>query len=123
MALSAAQKNKIVRLLCYPFGTLVSTSMDYSNIISRNLDLIADEAQTEVELLLESIEQTDTQIDAAVKTAGIKRIDDIEFFGGNEPSKADVLRKEKNRYLRDLSSLVGIPSRCGQMNQMGNICV
>jgi hypothetical protein len=122
MALSAAQKNKIIRLLCYPYGTLISTSLDYSNILVGKLNLVADEAQTEVEQLIQWIDQTDDQIDAAINTSGIKRIDDIEFFGGNEPSKADVLRKEKKRYLNDLSALLGIPSRCGGSG-MGNVCV
>lgn len=122
MAFSVAQKNKIMRLLCYPYGTLVSTSLDYSNIIARNFDDITAEAQAEVEQLLEYIDQTDDQLDSAINTAGIKRIDDIEFFGGNEPSKADILRKEKKRYVNDLSCLLGIPSRCGGSG-MGNVCV
>lgn len=123
MAFTSAQKSTIIRLLCYPYGTLVTTSLDYSKIVSDKLSNIADEAQTEAEKLLEWIDQTDDQIDSAINTAGIKRIDDIEFFGGNgEMSKADVLRKEKKRYLSDLASLLGIPSQCGGGN-MGNVCV
>jgi short-subunit dehydrogenase involved in D-alanine esterification of teichoic acids len=88
--------------------------LDYSKIITDKLNAIADEAQTEVEQLLEWIEQTENQLDKAINSAGVKRIDDIEFFGGGSdgPSKTQELRKEKQKYLNELSDFIGIPNRC-----------
>lgn len=123
MALSDSQKNRILRLLCFPYGTLVSTSLDYSKIISDRLANLTAAGQVEVEEILEWIERTDEQLAKAINSSGVKRIDDIEFFGASEGSKADVLRKEKNRYISDLSSILGIPNMCRHRGSMGNICV
>ena len=122
MALSTAQKIRILRLLCYPHGTIDPTSLDYSKIVSDKLGLrLSDVAEVEAEELLTWIDQTEDQLDKAIASAGVKRIDDIEFFGDGEGSKADVLRREKSRYIRDLSNLLGIPSMCGSAT--GNVCV
>lgn len=122
MALSDAQKNRILRLLCYPHGTLVTTSLDYSKIISDRLSNLSSAAQVEVEELMEWIERTDEQLKNAINSAGVKRIDDIEFFGASEGTKSDELRKQKRRYVSDLSSILGIPSQCSG-GAMGRVCV
>lgn len=114
MALSTQQKFKILRLLCYPRGTTDTTSLDYSKIVTDKLNAIADEAQVEVEQLLDWIEQTEDQLDKAINSAGVKRIDDIEFFGGGSDgmTKAQELRSEKRKYLSELSDFIGIPNKC-----------
>jgi len=117
VALSSAQKTKILRLLGWPYGTLVSTSLDYSNIVKRQLDGISGDAQTEVESLLTRLDTIDTQLDAKLKQAGIKRLDDIEFYQDSHK----VLKSEKNRVLIDLATLIGIPMRSCGAN--GNVVV
>jgi hypothetical protein len=116
--LSEAQKYKIIRHLCYPNGTLDSGSLDYSNIVVGKLNRIDGQAQIEVEQLLEWIDQTEDQIDASVGSQRVKRVDDIEFF----ENSTDELRKQKSKYINDLSSFIGIPSRC-KGGVMGGVCV
>lgn len=121
--LSDAQKYKILRLLCYPYGTLDPASLDYSKIVSDKLSNLSSPAQVEVEELLSWIEETETQLDAAIASAGVKRIDEIEFFDGSG-SQAQVLTREKSRYVDDLATLLGIPNMCRlRGGRMGRICV
>lgn len=120
MALDDTQKMRILRFLCYPYGTLDNTSLDYSKIVSDKLAKVDGAAQVEVEQLISWIDETDDQIDKAINSAGVKSVDDIEFFGDGEGSKSDVLRRDRGRYLSDLSALLGIPSMCrGRM--MGKV--
>lgn len=121
MALDDTQKMRILRFLCYPYGTLDNTSLDYSKIVSDKLAKVDGAAQVEVEQLIDWIDQTDDQLDKAINSAGLKRVDDIEYYADGEGSKSDSLRRDKSRYLSDLSSLLGIPSMCrGRM--MGKVC-
>lgn len=119
MALSTKQKVKILRSLCYPRGTLDNTSLDYSKIVSDKLDQIDGEDQNEVEQLLEWIDETETEIDKAIASGRVKRVDDIEFF----ENQSDVLRSEKKRYLNELSDFIGIPNKCKGGGAMGCVCI
>jgi hypothetical protein len=105
--LADAQKLKILRLLGYPFGSIDPSSLDYSNLLSKRLDEVGNDAVTEVEALLDQLDAIDSQLSAKISQAGIKRIDDIEFFEGSHK----VLKSEKHRVISDLSSLLGIPNR------------
>lgn len=120
--LSTSQQKTILRLLCYPRGTIDPTSMDYSNIITRQLTGIDGEDQEQTELILQWIDQTEDQIDKAVNSAGVKRVDDIEFFGNADGTKTDVLQSQLAKYLKQLSDWLGIPNRCAGCGSMGSIC-
>ena len=122
MALEESQKYTILRLLCYPMGTLDETSLDYSKIVGDRLAKLTEAGQVEVEKILSWIDQTEDQLDKAINSGGIKRVDDIEFFGDGEGSKIDSLNRERSRYLRDLSSMLGIPSMCSG-GRGGRVCV
>lgn len=117
MALSNEYKIKILRFLGYPFGTIDSTSMDYSNLVVRKLAAISGDAQSEVELLIESIIEADTRLDLQLKQAGIKRIDEIEFSENGR----STLKSEKARLVGDLSSLIGLPVM--KRSGMGSVVV
>lgn len=116
--LSESQKYEILRMLCYPLGTIDSNSMDFSNIIKRKLDAVNGAAQVEVEKILSWINETEDQLDARIANGNVKRVDDIEFF---ENGSAD-LRVERNRYKRELSQLLGLRNLCGG-SVNGSVCV
>lgn len=118
MALLIDQKYKILRYLGYSFGTIETTSLDYSNIVTKRLDAITGAAQTEVEQVLLWIDQTETELDAKIKQAGVKRIDDIEFFENSH----NVLKSEKTRYIKELSQMLGLP-KLNQNSMMGDVIV
>lgn len=117
MALTSPQKMIILRLLCYPLGTINTASVDFSNIINDRLTAISGDAQTEVEKVLEWIDETEVQIDSAITAQRVKRVDDIEFF----EDQSSLLAKTKARYVRDLATMIGITSRC--RGGMGNVIV
>lgn len=116
--LSSSQKYEIIRLLGYPLGTLDETSIDFSNIITGKLNRIDGDAQVEVEKVLSWINETEDQVDKAIGTQRVKRIDDIEFF----QNPTEELRRDRNKYLRMLSSMLGIPVR-GMSSSMGSVCI
>lgn len=116
--LSEAQKFEILRTLCYPYGTLDPTSMDYSTTVERRLNGINGQAQIEVEKILEWISQTEDQLDNLIGSQRVKRVDDIEFF----ENPTDDLRRDRRRYIDDLCSLIGLRSRC-KSGSMGSVCV
>lgn len=119
MALTTSQKNKILRILGYPYGTIDPASLDFSNIIKRKLDRVAMDSQVEVERILQWIDDLDEKRGQAIQQAGVKKIDDIEFTGDHHV----VLMKEKNRYVRELSSLLGIYAPALQGSLVGGVCV
>lgn len=117
MALTSAQKTKILRILCYPIGAIDPNSMDYNKGVADRLDYIAGDGQAEVEDLLEKIEAADDKIASAVNQEGVKRIDDIEFF----EDRSMNLQSAKRRYVEELSNLTSVPSRC-RSSRMGHVC-
>lgn len=123
MAFDNTEKHKIMRFLCYPANTLVPESTSYSKITADRLLNIPEEAEDEVRSILERISDLDDGLVAGVGQAGVKKIDDIEFFSSKEGgSKLDELRKERKRLIGEISSILDIPSMC-RGSGMGNICV
>lgn len=110
MALDEKQKYKIMRLLGYPFGTIDPNSMDFSNFWTQRLTTILPAAQVEVEFLLDELDAIDAQLQSKIAQAGIKRIDDIEFYENSHK----VLKSEKMRVINDLSQLLGLPNLKGK---------
>lgn len=106
MPLDSAQKNKILRILGYPLGSIDPTSLSFSNIIVGNLNRVDGDAQVEVEGILTKIDEADDAIEKKISQAGVKRIDDIEFYENSHL----VLEQQKNRYIRDLATCIDIPS-------------
>lgn len=116
--LTPSQKFEIIRLLGYPLGTLDEGSLDYSNIIVGKLNRIDGDAQVEIEKVVSWINETEDQIDSAIGTQRVKRIDEIEFF----QNPTEELRRDRSKYLRMLSSMLGIPIR-GSSSAMGTVCI
>ncbi len=119
MAFSESEKYKIIRYLCWPAGVLDPNNTSYSKIISDRLTNVLSGAETEARLVLNKIIDLDSKQSASVSQAGVKKIDDIEFFG-NAP---DVLRREKRKAVEELSSLLGIANLCSGGGVIGNVCV
>lgn len=116
--LTDEQKFEVLRILCYPVGTLDPTSFNFSNIVKRQLDAVTGPEQTEVEKLLEKIRKADDALEEMIYTERVKRIDDIEFF---EDQGSD-LRRARSRYVDELCSLVDLRSRCRRPG-MGSVVV
>ena len=121
MAFTDTEKYKIVRFLGWPANTLVIGTLSYSKIFSDRLLSIAAEAEAEARSIVERIGDLDDALTTSVNQAGIKKIDDIEFFGAADGgTKLDELRKERRRLIRELGSLLDIAVMGG--SGMGNVC-
>ncbi len=120
MAFTEGEKYKILRFLGWNGGTLNPADTHYSKTISDKLQRITEGAEEECRDILNKIIALDSKQTGSVAQAGVKRIDDIEFFenGGS----TDVIGKERKRLIRELSSMLGIPNM-SQGGVMGNICI
>ncbi len=122
MAFTDGEKYKIVRFLGWPANTIVTGSIGYSKIFSDHLVGLATEAETEVRSILTRIGALDTSLATAINQAGVKKIDDIEFFGAADGgTKTDELRRERRRLIKELSSLLDIAVMGG--GGMGNVSI
>ena len=125
MALSPEQKFTVIRLLGWPAATLVPGDMSYSKIISDKLDRFPEGAEPQLLPLLTKYATLETKIDTSTTRAGLKRLDDIEFFGSEGgSSEMTVLLKERKRIVREIASLLDIAIGPGARGcSMGNISI
>lgn len=120
MAFSESEKYKIIRFLGWNGGTLTPTNIYYSKNIVDKLTNIPEGAVVEAKEILAKIILLDGKQMGSTAQAGVKRVDDIEFFE-NGGSTA-VLAREKRRLCKELAELLGIPY-CGGGSIMGNVSV
>ena len=123
MAFTSEEKHKIIRLLGWPGNTLNADSIMYNNIVTMRLLVTTPETEAEAMKLVDRVTSLDTKLEAAIDSTGVKRIDDIEFFGSAEGgTKIQELRKERKRLIREISDLLGI-AILSSGGSMGNVCV
>lgn len=68
--------------------------------------------ETLIREVLGHLRSVSSQVDGAISTAGIKRVDDIEFFEASTAAASQVsqLTKLQDHYRDELASLLGIPN-------------
>lgn len=117
MAFTETEKVKILRYIGWPPTTIVSTSLDYSKIVSDRLTNASTVTQGLVRELLDRVEKLDLKLDTAISRAGVKQIDDITL----RDNEIEILRKERRKIFREIALLVNIRMIGGSM--MGTVCV
>ena len=126
MALTNVEKIKLVTLLGWPAKVLDINSTSYNSTIFSRINSIDSDIEPLVDEYVEKIEELDSRLSGAISRSGVKRIDDIEFFGsdGNGSSEFSVLRTERKRLLKELASILDIALGMGVSNSnMVNIVV
>lgn len=126
MAFETSVKIKILKFLGWPANTINSNSLSYSNIITSRFLVVLPEAEEEVLSLVDRITEVDASLASAVDSAGVKKIDDIEFFGAQDGTKLSALRAERNRLIKELASLLDMefgPGYSGGLPGMGGVCL
>jgi len=122
MAFTTSEKIKILKFLGWPSNTINSVSISYSNIINDRLLLVLPEAEEEVRTYLDRLDALDASLIAAVDSTGVKKIDDIEFFGASDGTKLAALRSERNRIIKELAIMLDIAMmNQGGLPTMGNV--
>ena len=109
MALSAAQKTKIVFLLGYPAKIIDATSVHYEKILADRLNNLTAETEALVTGRLTGIEAVETRISAAPARFMAEQVDAIKL----NADEIEKLRKERKILTRELGQLLDIPMRGG----------
>lgn len=120
MAFTEGEKYKIIRFLGHNGGVLTPSNIHYSKQVSDKLTNVPEGAETEAREILQKIIALDGKQSTSINQAGVKRIDDIEFFENG--GATSTILNEKRRLIRELESLLGIPF-CGPGGSMGSVCL
>lgn len=115
MAFTTSEKIKILKFLGWPANTINSESLSFNKVVSDRLLLVLPEAEEEVRAYLDRLDALETSLVAAVDSTGVKKIDDIEFFGAQDGTKLSALRSERNRIIKELAIMLDI----AMLNQNG----
>lgn len=115
MAFTTSEKIKILKFLGWPSNTINSESLSFNKVVSDRLLLVLPEAEEEVRAYLDRLDSLETSLVAAVDSTGVKKIDDIEFFGAQDGTKLSALRSERNRIIKELAIMLDI----AMLNQNG----
>lgn len=123
MAFTTGEKIKILKFLGWPANTINPDTLSYSKIVSDRLLLVLPEAEEEVKAYLDRLDAIELSLVAAVDSTGVKKIDDIEFFGSQDGgTKLSALRSERNRIIRELAIMLDIACHnMGGLPTMGNV--
>lgn len=105
MALTTAQKAKIVQVLGYPGKILDSASVLYDKVLADRLLNVPADAEEITATYLTSIETIETQIAAAPARFIATKVGDIEL---NE-REIEKLRKERKIIAKELGRLLDVP--------------
>ena len=104
MALTAAEKIKVRRYLGYP------TVVPSNDFLGRTMNDLSAEAATEISAILVQIAAIDSAAISAASAsgrAGIKRVEDVEFFGaGSSFAAQDAMRA---KLVNDIANMLGVP--------------
>ncbi len=107
MALTDSQKHQAIFYLGYSGKTLIVGSTDYNKTVADALTNLNTYVETQVVDLLDLIEEAKEKFSASSARMLVKRVGDIELNTDEHRS----LGQEYRRLLRELSSLLGLPTR------------
>lgn len=104
MALSDAQKADIRRWLGYPDPSVSSTTTRWA--IEANMDEVSAAGETVIGEILTRLDAIWTQVTSLRSRAGLKKVEDIEFFGGGDG--LDVMGMEGNDLVDQLARTLDV---------------
>jgi hypothetical protein len=109
MALSGAQKNKVLQLLGYPGGSIESGSVLYHKVLADRLANVPADTETLVVSILAGVATIETQMAAAPARFISEQVGDIKL----NTAEIEKLRKERKLLAREIGQLLDIPMRGG----------
>lgn len=107
MAFTEAQRVKIRLSLGYPdvFRASNPRLEDAIDVVGERPD-----TQAEIETILARIAAADTKVNNVLEQAGVKRVDEVEFFGGSDGATSlDEVRSHGRMWVNRLSIAFGVP--------------
>lgn len=106
MAFTDMEKTQIVTVLGWPGTTVMVGGLAYNKGVNDRLTSITASIETLARAKLTAITAVDAKIDKVQNSAGIKSVDDIEFFEGG----LDTIRGERRKLINELGELLDIPN-------------
>lgn len=122
MALTDAEKLKVVRFLGWPGHVLTVGSSSYNSTVVGKLAALTAPMEDALRDLLDDIDDLDQKREDALCRASTKEVGDIVL---NE-NELDILSKERKALLGEISDLIDImifPGSSQGRGNMVNICV
>lgn len=110
MALTQVQKVEVLKYTGWPFGAIEPNHTDFNSNISRIMNSIPVYIEPLVLDITTRIKAIDLLQGKSAERHGVKRIDDIEFY--ESTSDTAMQQKEKNRLVKELLTLLGMPMGC-----------
>lgn len=107
--LTEETKYKVIIELCYPGTVLDPASVNFNSIVRDRLTIDNQYIEEEVKSILDKIALIKTQLETSPTKSNVKRIGDIELDTGIGHS---LIKKEYNRLLSNLSTLLDLPCLC-----------
>lgn len=106
MAFTDAQKENIRFYMGYPQVYI------YANPRLENaMDLVGNSATlvTKVQAIIDSLTSANTSLSKALATAGLKRAEEIEWYGNQGQNVVSILKSQGKMYCVQLSVIFGVP--------------
>ena len=106
MAFTDEQKENIRFYLGYPQVYLYANPRleNAIDVVGISATLVA-----KVQAILDKITATEDNLSNAQDTAGLKRAEDIEWYGDTNQNVVGILKKEGSKYCGQLSIIFGVP--------------
>lgn len=102
-------KYKVIIELCYPGTVLDPASVNFNSIVRDRLSVSNQYIEEEVQSLLDKISLIKTKLEDSPTKNNVKRIGDIEL---DTTIGASLIKREYNRLLSRLSTLLDLPCLC-----------
>lgn len=95
---------------------------DANPMLESAIDVVGNQPATVslVQTLLTNIENADNQVNQALLSAGIKKVDEVEFFGNHSGnSSSNDARKNGRMWVNRLSIIFGVPIQNDVFSNLG----
>lgn len=107
--LTQDDKYRVIFALCLNGEVITETSVNFNSIVRDRLNIDNTHIEDRVIQLLEKIDLIKTRLEDSPKNSNVKRIGDIEL---DTEKSHSLIKKEYQRLLSELSSLLDIPCQC-----------
>jgi len=109
MALTSAEKCRVVTLLGWPAKSVQPGSVLFNSIIDDRLKNLNVETEAKIRKFLSRVDKLDERLDCALDRIGAERVGDIKLNRDEMPT----LRSERQRILRELAETTDIVKKSG----------
>jgi len=119
MSLTDETKHKVVFYLGYPGTVLIETATNYNSIIVDRLNNLNSYIEDQVDVTITKLEVARAALEGSPTSFKLKQVGEIHF---NTEGGLSLAKSEYRRLMKELASLLDIPSQIGCGVNFG-VCV